>query len=234
SKTNSVHISLNFAVGEQIPDSKLVEIADQYLNEIGFQDQPYLLYAHKDAGHPHIHIVTTNIKSTGKRISLHNLGRTKSEEARKAIEIQYGLIPAKQADFQKAENQRFSKVNYGKDDTKRAISNVVRSVVDTYKFSSLPELNAALSCFNVVADRGSKNSTMYAKNGLLYWALDEKGQKVGIPIKASSIYSSPTLKSLERKFESNKKRNATQKDQLKTSIDQVMKAKASPAGFQQA
>jgi len=75
---------------------------------------------------------------------------------------------------------------------------------------------------------------MYAKNGLLYWALDEKGQKVGIPIKASSIYSSPTLKSLERKFESNKKRNATQKDQLKTSIDQVMKAKASPAGFQQA
>src|SRR5690606_15578493 len=107
-------------------------------------------------------------------------------------------------------------------------------VVGTYKFSSLPELNAALSCFNVVADRGSKNSTMYAKNGLLYWALDEKGQKVGIPIKASSIYSSPTLKSLEGKFESNKKQKGTHKDQLRTSIDQVMKAKASPAGFQQA
>ncbi|TCK80911.1 relaxase/mobilization nuclease domain-containing protein [Albibacterium bauzanense] len=234
SKTNSVHISLNFAVGEQISDSKLIEIADQYMNEIGFQDQPYLVYAHNDAGHPHIHIVTTNIKSTGKRISLHNLGKTKSEEARKAIEIQYGLIPAKQAELRKTENQRLSKVNYGTDDTKRAISNVVQGVVSTYKFSSLSEFNAALSCFNVVADRGSKNSTMYAKNGLLYWALDEKGRKVGIPIKASSIYSSPTLKSLERKFESNKKRKSTQKGQLKTSIDQVMKAKASPAGFQQA
>src|SRR5690606_38178624 len=107
-------------------------------------------------------------------------------------------------------------------------------VVGTYKFSSLPELNAALSCFNVVADRGSKNSTMYAKNGLLYWALDEKGRKVGIPIKASSIYSSPTLKNLERKFESNKRQKGTHKDQLRASIDLVMKAKASPAGFQQA
>lgn len=233
-KTNSVHISLNFAVGEQIPDSKLIEIADQYMNKIGFRDQPYLVYTHKDAGHPHIHIVTTNIKSTGERISLHNLGRTKSEEARKAIEIQYGLVPAKQAEFRKTENMRLSKVNYGKDDTKRAISNVVRAVVSTYKFASLPELNAVLSSFNVVADRGSKNSTMYAKNGLLYWALDEKDQKVGIPIKASSIYSSPTLKSLEKKFESNKKQKSTHKASLRTSIDQVMKAKASPAGFRQA
>lgn len=234
SKTNSVHISLNFAVGEQISDSKLIDIADQYMNKIDFRDQPYLVYAHKDAGHPHIHIVTTNIKSTGDRISLHNLGRTKSEEARKAIEIQYGLIPAKQAELRKTENPRLSKVIYGKDDTKRAISNVVRGVVSTYKFTSLPELNAALSCYNVVADRGSKNSTMYAKNGLLYWALDEKGQKVGIPIKASSIYSSPTLKSLERKFESNKKQKSAEKHQLRTAIDSVIKAKASPAGFQQA
>src|SRR5690606_28118142 len=60
------------------------------------------------------------------------------------------------------------------------------------------------------------------------------GQKVGIPIKASSIYSSPTLKRLEKKFESNKKLKAAQKDQLRTSIDWVMKAKASPAGFRQA
>src|SRR5690606_33617998 len=233
-KTNSVHISLNFAVGEQIPDSKLIEIADQYMNKIGFRDQPYLVYTHKDTGHPHIHILTTNIKSTGERISLHNLGRTKSEEARKAIEIRYGLVPATQAECRKTENMRLSKANYGKDDTKRAISNVVRAVVSTYKFASLPELNAVLSSFNVVADRGSKNSTMYAKNGLLYWALDDKGRKVGIPIKASSIYSSPTLKSLERKFESNKKQKGTQKDQLRSSINQVMKAKASPAGFQQA
>src|SRR5690606_14179293 len=137
----------------------LIKISDQYMNKIGFRDQPYLVYAHKDAGHPHIHIVTTTTKSTGERISLLNLGRTKSEEVRKSIEIQYGLVRANQAELRKTENQRLSKVIYGKEDTKRAISNVVRGVMVTYRLSSLPELNAALSCFYVVADRGSKNST---------------------------------------------------------------------------
>ena len=31
------------------------------MEQIGFGDQPYLVYQHNDAGHPHIHIVTTRI-----------------------------------------------------------------------------------------------------------------------------------------------------------------------------
>ena len=38
------------------------EIADEYMQKIGFGEQPYLLYQHNDAGHPHIHIVTTTLK----------------------------------------------------------------------------------------------------------------------------------------------------------------------------
>ena len=48
------------------------------------------------------------------------------------------------------------KVIYGKHETKRSISNVVGAVFSQYKFSSLPEFNAALKQFNVVADRGKK------------------------------------------------------------------------------
>ncbi|MGI8583448.1 MAG: relaxase/mobilization nuclease domain-containing protein [Chitinophagaceae bacterium] len=39
------------------------------MDKIGFAEQPYLVYQHLDAGHPHIHIVTTNIQQSGKRIS---------------------------------------------------------------------------------------------------------------------------------------------------------------------
>lgn len=98
-KTNTVHISLNFAVREDLSQEKLSQIADRYMEKTGFGDQPYLVYQHRDAGHPHIHIVTTNIKPSGDRISLHNLGRTKSEEARKMIELQYGLIPASKVEI---------------------------------------------------------------------------------------------------------------------------------------
>ncbi len=56
------------------------------MSKIGFGDQPYLVYQHFDARHPHIHIVTTNIKSDGSRIKTHNIGRNQSERARREIE----------------------------------------------------------------------------------------------------------------------------------------------------
>ena len=54
---NSVHISLNFDPSEKISNMQLREIADTYMQKIGFGEQPYLTYQHFDAGHPHIHIV---------------------------------------------------------------------------------------------------------------------------------------------------------------------------------
>ena len=53
---------------DKLSKEKLKEIANEYMQKIGFGEQPYLLYQHHDAGHPHIHIVTTNIKADGKRI----------------------------------------------------------------------------------------------------------------------------------------------------------------------
>lgn len=51
-----VHISLNFDPSEKLDQNRLREIADAYMQKIGFGDQPYLVYEHKDAGHPHIHV----------------------------------------------------------------------------------------------------------------------------------------------------------------------------------
>nr|WP_271544786.1 relaxase/mobilization nuclease domain-containing protein [Pelobium sp.] len=231
-KTNTLHISLNFANGEKLDKEKLNAIAKDYMERIGFGKQPYLIYQHLDAGHPHVHIVTTNIQASGERISLHNLGKTKSEEARKIIETEYDLIPASK--LNKPQDFKLNKVKYGKCETKRAITNVVKGIISSYQFTNLPEFNAVLKNYNVVADRGAKESRMYNKNGLVYWALDAKGNKVGVPIKASSIYGSPTLKKLENYFAKNKELRRPFKSQLQSKIDQVMNLKASQAGFKQA
>src|ERR1035437_7282687 len=61
-QVNSVHISLNFDQSEKLSKGELREIADSYMQRIGFGDQPYLVYQHHDAGHPHIHVLTTNIQ----------------------------------------------------------------------------------------------------------------------------------------------------------------------------
>ncbi|MDB5199176.1 MAG: relaxase/mobilization nuclease [Chitinophagaceae bacterium] len=223
--TNTVHISLNFGLNEKIAKEKLAEIGSVYMDKIGFANQPYLVYQHLDAGHPHIHIVTTNIKNDGKRISLHNLGRNESTKARKEIEIAYNLIKAEDQTKQQSIDIKplhVQRINYGKSPTKRGIVNVLDSILPKYKYASLAELNAVLKLYNLAADRGKQEGIIFKKRGLVYRVLDERGNKIGVPIKASSIYNKPTLSYLEKKFEQNEILKQEYKRSLKTSIDWIM------------
>jgi len=224
-KRNSLHISLNFDPSEKLEREKMEAITEHYMNKIGFGKQPYLVYEHHDAGHPHLHIVTTNIQRDGKRISLHNIGRNESTKARKEIEIKYKLVKADDKKLKQTQNIQpvlLTKIQYGKSETKRSISNLLRSVIDQYKYTSLAELNAVLKLYNVMADRGEEDSRIFKKHGLLYRVLDEKGNKIGVPIKASSIPDKPTLFNLEKKFSENKIRREADKKHLKNTIDWIM------------
>jgi hypothetical protein len=232
-KTNTVHISLNFPNGENLEDEKLSEIVRDYLAGVGFATQPYLVYRHEDAGHPHIHIVTTNVKRDGERISLHYLGQNESEKTRKAIEIKYNLTKADDQPKQKPNLKAdISAAEYGKTETKRVITNILGYTLRTYKFTSVPELNAVLQQFNIQADRGSKDSRMYAYEGLVYWILDKQGNKVGVPVKASTIYGKPTLKTLDEKFRLNEQLRKPFKADLIKILDNVLSKPQTKKSFQ--
>jgi hypothetical protein len=225
-KTNSVHIMLNFDESEKPAMLKMQQIVTAYMDKIGFGDQPYLVYKHNDAAHAHIHIVTTNIEADGNRISLHNIGKTLSETARKELEIEFGLVKADSKVLIQANRIKPiipEKAVYGSTPTKRAITNVVSAVVSQYKFTSLPEFNAILKQFNVVADRGKEGTLMFEKQGLIYSILDEKGNKIGIPFKASSLNDKPTLKNLEVRFGQNEEKRKPFKVNLKNSIEKVFR-----------
>ena len=210
---NTVHISLNFHPKDNPDNKQMQEIAQDYMQQLGFEKQPYLVYRHDDAGHPHLHIVTTPVKTNGRTINLHNLVQLKSEPARKNIEETYQLI--------KAEGRRQSegitpinnkKVQYGKTETKQAITQIVRNVADNYRFTSIEEYNLILRECNVYADMGQIGTRIHQHSGLQYFLLNARGEKIGVPIKASSIYTKPILKNLEAKFERNRlKKTATQR-----------------------
>jgi len=220
-KRNTVHISLNFDPSENHSKEKLAEIADTYMEKLGFGRQPYLVYQHYDAGHPHLHLVTNNIQRDGKRIDLHLLGIRKSEPARKEIEEMFGLVKAEG----KKQKEQFSlnpidvgRIQYGKAESKKAINSVLNKVLFDYKYSSLPELNAVLNLYNVHADRGSEESRVFKNNGLLYKILDQNSKPIGVPIKASEFYSRPTLKFLEGKFKTNDAEKESFKKYVKNAI----------------
>ncbi|HRN73535.1 MAG TPA: relaxase/mobilization nuclease domain-containing protein [Ginsengibacter sp.] len=224
-KTNTLHVSLNFDPSEKLSNEKMIDIAAAYMEKIGFGQQPYLVYRHYDSGHPHLHVVSVNIKRDGDRISMHNLGRNQSEKARKEIEIEFGLVKAedkKNADPMKLQPVNAKKVTYGKAETRRAIANVLGPVINQYKFTSLAELNAILGLYNINADRGQEGSRIYRNNGLTYRILDEQGNKVGVPQRASSFFMKPTLAKLEGKFLENESLRLPYKKRLQTAIAWVL------------
>ncbi|RKR05143.1 relaxase/mobilization nuclease-like protein [Flavobacterium sp. 90] len=220
---NSVHISLNFDPSETgLSKEKLIEIASIYMAKIGFGLQPYLVYQHHDAGHPHIHIVSIKVQSNGKRIDMQNIGKNQSETARKEIEKQFNLVQAstrnkKQQTDLKAIN--IQKVQYGRSETKKAISGILNAVVPHYKFTTIGELNAVLNLYNVSAERGREDSKMFLYRGLVYRIIDNEKKAVGVPIKASSLYTKPTLEYLEKKFTSNKTARLSDLKRIKNEID---------------
>lgn len=55
-KVNMVHVSLNLDPSEKLNKEQLAEISKAYLKRIGFEKQPALVYEHRDAGHPHVHV----------------------------------------------------------------------------------------------------------------------------------------------------------------------------------
>ena len=234
-KTNTIHISLNFDSGDKLDREKLTQIACNYMEKIGFGKQPFLVYQHYDAGHQHVHVVTTSIKDDGKRIDTFNIGKNQSEKARKEIEIEYHLVAAENKRKIKQQQNIIpgfkhrivsaQKIQYGKAETKRSIQNVLDVVIDQYKYSSLSELNAVLKQYNVMADCGTENSLAYQKQGLYYRVLNESGNKIGVPVKASLFHQKPTLKFLEQKFEQSIPLKAEFKRRVKVSIDWVLHGK---------
>lgn len=220
-KRNTVHISLNFDPSEvNLPKEKLLEIAGTYMNKIGFGQQPYLIYQHHDAGHPHLHIATINVQANGKRIIMHNIGKEKSESARKEIEQNFNLVKAESHKkiFYRPDPVS-AKVQYGKVETKKAIESTLMYVINNYRYTSLPELNAVLKLYNIIADKGTENSRLAKHKGLLYHALDTKGNPVGVPIKASRLYANPTLKRLETFFMRSETARSAYKNSIKRTID---------------
>ena len=226
---NSVHISLNFHASEShFEKEKLMAIAETYMAKIGFDKQPFLVYRHNDAGHPHIHIVSIKLRADGSRIDMNNIGRNQSERARKEIEKDFGLVTAeaqKKQELHPLKPVAASKILYGKSQTKMAIQNVLENVINQYKYASLPELNAVLKQYNVLAERGKENSKLYQHNGLLYRVLDANGNPIGVPIKASLFYNKPTLKFLEQKFKENETKRMPHKPRIRNAIDMALIAK---------
>lgn len=88
------HTSLNFSNEEagSLTNEKLLAIAQDYLQALGYSNNQYLIFRHYDAEHPHIHLLVNRISFDGTVVSDSNNYR-RSEDILRKLERQYDLIP---------------------------------------------------------------------------------------------------------------------------------------------
>lgn len=231
-----IHISINLHPSENISNEMFLVLAAEYMELIGLEQQPYLVYRHSDVAHPHIHIVTTSILPNSKQKNLHNLGRKESFAACREIEYRHNLIAADKVQSKMLNVINpvdITKVEYGLNETKVAIGRVLHSVLTNYDFGSFKELNAILKQYNIIADPGAPGSRMEKHKGLVYSILDEKGKKVGIPIKASKYYFKAKLSHIEKLIQKGEQGKRKYRQDLKEDIEEALRKSASRSEFVQ-
>ncbi|MDR2911587.1 MAG: relaxase/mobilization nuclease domain-containing protein [Bacteroidales bacterium] len=55
------HCSIALRPGENVSDETFKNIAGDYMNMMGYGDQPYAMYRHYDKGHQHLHLVSSRV-----------------------------------------------------------------------------------------------------------------------------------------------------------------------------
>jgi hypothetical protein len=221
SQAKTIHFSLNFHPAELLDDRKMRQIAREFLQKVDFGDQPALVYRHIDAGHPHAHIVTVNIRPDGSRIDNDKRAPRCLQKVCSELEQRHALMPAGihvAMDHRRQEQQYTQRLEYGKTPTKTGIETVLAHVLHNYNYTTLEELNAVLKLYRVQADRGSEYGQMYRDRGLYYRMIDEREIKVGAPIKASSLENKPTLDYLESRYLANRLTREQQLERLRARV----------------
>ena len=175
-----LHISLNPSVDDKLTDSQFADLAREYMQRMGYGDQPYIVYIHEDIDRRHIHIVSTCVNEKGEKID-DAYEWNRSMKACRELERKFGL---KQVEDKRREmlEPYLKKADYQNGDVKQQVSNILKSVFSTYRFQSFGEYSALLSCFNIEAKqvRGEFEGTPY--NGIVYTMTDDTGKPVCTPI----------------------------------------------------
>lgn len=192
-----LHISLNPHPDDKLTDQDFEILAREYLEKLGFGEQPFIIYKHEDIDRHHIHIVTVNVNEQGKRLNQDFLFR-RSKKITTELEEKYNLHKAQREKI--TPDMPIKKVDPS-GDIKRQVANTVKMVGMRYKFQTLGEYNAVLSLYNIRCEQtdGRVNGREY--HGLVYFATDDDGKVIANPFKASRLGKFASRTAVEGRFE---------------------------------
>ena len=199
-KNRYAHISLNLPHGEHLDDATFYKISEEYMENMGYGKQPYVVVRHNDTKHEHVHIVTTNVKEDGKVLGTFNSYR-RNIATHQYLERKYGLSPSPST---KQERQlpiyRLPNLQFGMDaekGTKYYLQDVLNGINQKYKVRSFEELARLAKQYHIEI-RTTKNES--GRIGVAYGLNNQKGYRTRF-INGSTVHRGLSGPKLQKVFD---------------------------------
>lgn len=194
----ALHISLSFAGADKpkLDNEKMVELSKEYLQKMGYDKQPYVLYRHHDTAHPHVHILTSRIDIHTRKKLPHAFEQRKSKAITDKMEVKYGLT-----------------VSDNRLQLKRELLGDIQKAVKVGKPENIKSLNQELE------KTGAAARVKSTGRGLVYYKVGAGEHRKGRSVK-SSLFKDVGLdkKSLEKTFTFNQQ----QREYVKGKVEKVL------------
>ena len=198
------HCSLNPHPDEKLSDEQLTQITQEYMQALGYGEQPYIVFKHNDIAREHIHIVSLRVDSLGRKIN-DKFENRHSKRITDLLERKYGLIPSTPPKEQRTNAPAIQK-DLPLDNIRNEIAQTLRGVLAHYHFCSLGEFNAVLRRYNLAVEEVKTTYLSKQYDGLVYAPTDEAGNKLCPPIHASKIGRGVGYTALQSKMRQSKQR----------------------------
>lgn len=203
-KNRYAHISLNLPHNEDVNDNTFFEISKEYMEKMGYGEQPFIVVRHNDTKHEHVHIVSTNVNDKGQVLSLYNSKR-RSMATTSYLETKYGLEPTPRT---KQEKElpifRLPEPRTDNEDTQGTryyIQDVLNRILQKYKVRSFEELARHVQPYHVEI-RKTQNTS--GRVGVAFGLDNRQGYRTRF-INGSQVHRQMSGPKLQKVFDSHKR-----------------------------
>ncbi len=151
SEKRYVHMTINLPRGERFGDRDFFEMSKEYMQHMGYGEQPYVVVRHHDTKHEHVHIVSTTIKEDGSQVNLSNDFR-RNMATQRHLENEYGLSPSPETKQEK-DLPMYQIPQFKKEDVNGIrfyIQDILNNTLQKYNVRSFGELAERVRPYHII------------------------------------------------------------------------------------
>jgi len=223
-KHKYVHFSLSLPEQDSISDSEFYALSKNYMKDMGYENQPYIIVKHVDTKHPHVHILTSRIMDNRTLISS-SFERIKNKDVCRHLETKYNLTTntsfKRQEDLFKHRLNSYVSSDHSDQNTRAYLRDQINSLTQKYRLRSFEEFNRLLQPYGIVSKASQHQS---GRTGISFSLTKDYKSFNMSSIPGNRIHQNFTYPKLKSYFEENNKSkvNNASKFKLKKQINNVL------------